>query len=86
MFMTDQDDDDEHVKLLNPVKVGILFGGVLLAPRCGQRQCSLSSIIRLSASSHPCHTARGIYCKSDIDLVLVILCHLYNTTTCLLSL
>lgn len=27
VFMTDQDDDDdEHVKLLNPVKVGILFG------------------------------------------------------------
>ena len=26
VFMTDQDDDDEHVKLLNPVKVGILCG------------------------------------------------------------
>lgn len=26
VFLTDQDDDDEHVKLLNPVKVGILLG------------------------------------------------------------
>lgn len=25
VFMTDQDDDDEHVKLLNPVKVGALL-------------------------------------------------------------
>lgn len=25
VFMIDQDDDDEHVKLLNPVKVGTLF-------------------------------------------------------------